>query len=230
MKVTDLTIYAFLDPAGGKRGTIKSTRARSAIIVIGVDQLERIFVLHTWADRAATEKIIEKVFQINAQWRPKRFGCEANAQQSLFAGAISYAGKFKGQALTLYPINQPTKITKEFRIRTILQPIISEGRLFVQTNMHELRTELQSFPVGMTVDLVDALASACTLVPSRPTQRRADEEVDHLQQYLQDSGLSSEEIELSMEDLANGDAQIDTGPVDGNRRYYSRPSHAGIPI
>jgi len=202
VKVSDLSIYAFLDPAGGKRGAIRSTRAKSAIVVIGVDDLERIFVLYTWADRAATEKIVERVFQANARWHPKRFGCEANAQQSLFADSLSYAAKFKGQAIALYPVMQPTKVTKEFRIRTILQPIISEGRLFLQPHMHELRTELQSFPMGTTVDLVDALASVCTLVPSRSTQRRCDEEQDYLQQYLQESGLSEVAIALSLDELA----------------------------
>lgn len=198
MLVRDLERYAFCDPAGGKRGTIQMTRARSAIIVIGVDPLERIFVLHSWADRAPTNILMDKIFAVRDRFHPKVYGCEANSQQSLFVDAVRYFGATTGQALSLVPVNVPTKLTKEFRIRTILQPVISSGRLFVPEDYYELRAEIQSFPLGATVDLVDALASAVSLVPSRPLTMRIEQEKDHLADYLGTAGMTVGEVEQTM--------------------------------
>jgi hypothetical protein len=202
---SDLLVYAFIDPAGGKRQQLKRVRARSAIVVVGADYMERLFVLHTWADRASTPQILEKVFAINERFKPRRFGCEANALQSLFADAIRYIAKERGLRIPLTPVEQPTKITKEFRVRSILQPIIGNGRLFLQPNQHELRTEITAFPTGLTVDLVDALASVAAMVPpisKHALEARAD--ID-LHQYLIDSGLGEDEIALTVADLERED-------------------------
>ncbi len=198
MRVDDLGIYGFVDPAGGKRSTLTMTRARSAIVVIGVDSLERVFVLYCWADRAPTNILVDKIFSVRDRFHPRVYGCEANAQQSLFVDAVRYVGATAGKAISLVPVNQPTKLTKVFRIRTILQPIISSGRLFVPEDSYELRAELQAFPLGATVDLVDALASACSLVPSRPLTMRIEQEKDHLAEYLTTAGMDQGEIEQTM--------------------------------
>lgn len=202
LRIEDLLVYAFLDPAGGKRQqVVKKTRARSAIIVVGADHLQRMFVLYAWAQRASTPEIIEKVFEVQDQFQPRRFGCEANAQQSLFSDALRYVAKTEARALNLVPVVQDTKITKEFRIRSILQPVIANGRLLLQPNQHELRTEILAFPTGMTVDLVDALASAVALVP-RLSRKELDTRADsQLHSYLHDCGLTPEEISLTVADL-----------------------------
>lgn len=189
-----LVKYAFLDPASGKQ-SIKRTRARSAIVVIGVDPWMRVFVLHTWADRASTMTIVEQVFKANEIWKPKLFGCEANAQQSLFAGAIRDQAMHRHIRLPLTPVNQPTKIDKDFRIRSVLQPVLAEGRLFMHPSQHELRVELQSFPMAPTKDLVDALASAISLAPTRPNRRLRDQEVEELAAYLRAIGAPPHVIE-----------------------------------
>ena len=202
----DLLIYAFLDPAGGKRTQIvKKVRARSAIVVVGADYLQRIFVLYTWADRASTPEIIEKVFEVQEHFQSRRFGCEANAQQSLFSDALAYVAKSKAKTLNLVPVVQDTKVTKEFRIRSVLQPVIGNGRLFLQANQHELRTEITAFPTGMTVDIVDALASAVALVP-RITRQELDHRAEgQLEAYLRDSGMSDEQMALTLLQLEQHD-------------------------
>lgn len=211
LSVKDLTLYAFLDPAGGKRHIIKTVRARSAIVVIGVDNIERIYTLYTWADRASTDELLEQIFYVREMYQPSIFGCEANAQQALFATTVNIAARYKGLDVALCPVIQPTKITKEFRIRTILQPIIGTGRLFLQPHQHELRTEITGFPTGRTVDLVDALASACSLVPHRAGPRRQEAEDDNLKRYLADTGMSEPEIEYTLGDLDRG---LGHGPRD----------------
>src|ERR1043166_9797408 len=125
---SDLLVYAFIDPAGGKRQQLKRVRARSAIVVVGADYMERLFVLHTWADRASTPQILEKVFAINERVKPRRFGCEANALQSLFADAIRYIAKERGLRIPLTPVEQPTKITDRKSTR-LNSSHVSESRM-----------------------------------------------------------------------------------------------------
>lgn len=213
IELDDLLVYAFLDPAGNpKKAALKRVRARSAIVVAGTDYLERIFVLYAWADRASTPAILEKIFEVNERFHPRRFGCEANAMQSLFAEAVRYVAKDKGKSLPLVAVQQPTKITKEFRIRSILQPVVGNGRLLLQPNQHELRAEITAFPTGMTVDLVDALASCVALIP-KVTRKELDNRAEtSVRQYLIDSGLNEQEILLTLADLEREDAGMSASP------------------
>jgi len=190
--------YAFLDPASGKKAAdMKRVAARSAIIVLGVDHLGRMFVLHAWADRVATQTLIDKVFQVSEVYKPRRFGIEANAQQGLFVDAARLLGSYQKIPISLTPVEQPTKITKDSRIRESLQVPISEGRIFFAENgQEELINEIIAFPMGQTVDLVDALASCVTMVPMRrATRRRKDANLERLASHLRQQGASPSYIE-----------------------------------
>ena len=204
LNISGLNRYAFLDPASGRQ-TIKRTRARSAIVVIGVDSLNRIFVLETWAERAATTKIIEQVLVLNNRWQPKLFGCESNAQQSLFADVLNDTGKRQviggGRKLPLTAVFQPTKVDKDFRIRSAIQPVIADGRLFVPARLTEMRLEIQAFPMGGTKDLIDALASAIGLVPFRPVKQMRDDEAKALSAYLRKCGTPAWAIEQKLREM-----------------------------
>lgn len=172
-------------------------RARSAIVVVAADWLNRFFVVEAWGKKCPTAELIEKVFEVNATWKPTIFGVEANAMQALFADALAIIGEQRNVMLPLSAIMQSTKIDKLFRIRTILQPTISESRLFVQPEQVDLRNELRAFPLGDTVDLVDALASVINLVPPTPQQRRTDDD-QGLVDYLQRIGASPDQIKARL--------------------------------
>lgn len=189
---------AFCDPASGKREIIRRTRARSAIIVVGADALTRLFVLFAWADRCSTDTLIEKILSTQEQFHPNIFGIEANAMQSLFADAVGREARDKHKTLPLVPVTQPTKIDKDWRIRTTLQPPIGEGRIFIQPTQYELKAEMLSFPMTPTKDLIDALASAVALIPHQGTRRDFDSEAQQLAQYLRDSGAPASYIEQRM--------------------------------
>lgn len=199
LNISEMDRWAFCDPAGNnKRGAegLRKIRARSAIVVVAVDPaLQRIFSIHSWADRCSTDTLVEKLFNVYAQFRPKQFGIEANAMQSLFAAMMLRETRAKGLKVPFVPINQPTKIDKDFRIRTALQKVIADGRLFVPTEQVELLTEIRSFPTGQTKDLVDALASVVAMVPMRTTKARVSEEEESVLRYLRESGAPASVIE-----------------------------------
>jgi hypothetical protein len=139
--------------------------------------------------------MIEKLYAVNETWTPRLIGGEANAMQELFQEAILRDARLRGRSLPLRPIHQPTRVEKDWRIRTILQPVIASGRLFLRPDMAELRTEIAAFPLSPFKDLIDALASAIKLVPPRTTRREDDAEVDKLLAYLRKTGAPPAIIE-----------------------------------
>ena len=186
--------YAFCDPSGGKRA-VKRTKARSAIVVVAQDTLSRFFVLHAWGDAVSTDTLIDTILDVQEKYQPRVSGIEANAMQSLFADALLREARFKGKKVPIRGIHQTTKVNKEFRIRSILQSVIADGRLFTQQHQIDLYNEISSFPTGATCDIVDALASAIALAPPPRTRRQRDGEVDNLASYLRQSGAHPREIE-----------------------------------
>jgi hypothetical protein len=184
----------FLDPAGGKQA-VKGTRARQAIIIVGVDQLTRIFVLYAWAGRLPVSQLYDKIFEVNEDYRPNVFGIEANAMQAFIAEAVHLEAKRRFERLPVADVSQPTRIDKDFRIRSILQPVVGWGRLFLRADQVELQKEIINFPMSPIKDMVDALASAVSLLPARPPDATKHNELDALAKYLRDSGMSPHLIE-----------------------------------
>lgn len=199
IKLADLPDrFGFVDPASSRKdGELKRIKARSAIVVVAPDWLGRIFVLKAWAKRCSTDELIEEMYRSHEQWKLRVLGGEANGLQELFQEAVQRDARQRGRSLPLRPYHQPTRIEKTWRIRTILQPVVGNGRLFLAEGMTELRSELTSFPLSPLVDMVDALASAIKLIPPRLSRGNKDtnEEVDILLDYLRRSGAPMQEIE-----------------------------------
>lgn len=154
------------------------------------DPLGRVFVMHSWAARVSTDKLMDEVFNVADRYAVRTFGVEANALQALFADAIVRDAKLRGKRLPLVPVMQPTHRTKVERVRSTLQPLMGNGRLFVQPHMHELRHEIATFPMNPRADLVDALASACRLLPPPPSRREYDAAREAKLRYLRSVGAS----------------------------------------
>jgi hypothetical protein len=184
---------------------VKRIRARSAIVVVGVDALNRALVLHTWADRCTASVLMERIFTVAELWRPRVFGCEDNAMQALFADLVASRAVERDITLPLIGVTQPTNVDKDWRIRTTLQPVIAEGRLLIQPHQVELRAELTSFPMARLKDLIDALASALKLIRHVPFQKQRDHERESLAKYLRDSGVAPAAIDARMRDY---DAEV----------------------
>lgn len=203
----NLDIYGFLDPAGKKKGSdaLKRVRANAAIAVIGVDHLSRVLVLEAWRGKTSAEATKQKVFELNERWRPKVFGVEANAMQELYADMLILEAQRLHVQINLQAIYQPTNVDKHWRIRSILNPIINHGRLVLQRTQYDLIRELTNFPMSPLVDLVDALASACHMIPPRkqaaiPTT--TGDTATELAKHLRNQGVAPYLIEQRLAQLA----------------------------
>lgn len=203
MIVSDFTdTVAFADPASAK-SPLKSQRARAAIVVVSQDRWRRIFVRAIWAEATTANALTDKIFEINALWRPHPFGCEANAMQILFAESLLREARMRDIRLPLVPVYQPPQQKKAFRIRQALQPVIASGRLFLLAEHGELEHELTSFPQHPRVDLVDALASAVVLLPKRALPQQDADDQAGLRAYLRQSGVPEDTITERVARLAS---------------------------
>lgn len=194
MTVHDFTdTVGFVDPASAK-SVLKSQRARAAIVIVSQDRFRRIFVRACWAEATTANALTDKIFELNAKWRPHPFGCEANAMQILFAESVLREARLRDVNLPLVPVYQPPQQKKAYRIRQALQPLVASGRLFLGAGQQELEHELVSFPQHPRVDLVDALASAVTLLPKRSLPQQDADDRHGLASYLRQSGIPEERI------------------------------------
>ena len=189
--------YMFVDPAGkpkpGER--LKKSRSRQAIIVLNADWLNRIFVHVAWAGRLPTSRFTDKIISTYQRHRPRICGIEANAMQELYADMVIDKAREKLDQVSIYPVYQPTKVEKTWRIRSVLEPVINEGRLFLLDDMQDLEAEIRGFPTAEYKDLVDALASAIKLVPRRGKQKQENMEISEQLRYLRETGAPAHYIE-----------------------------------
>ena len=196
-----LDVFGYSDPASDK-GRLRKVRARQAIVVIAADWLSRIFLLYTWAGRVPTSKYIDKIITVCETFKPRRFGIEANAMQVLFADAVRMEAKRRMKKLPIVAITQPTKVDKDFRIRGDIEPVLNDGRLFIQEKQIEMEAEIRGFPTGMTKDLVDSLSTCIRMVPKRSKRQQRSEEKESLARYLRESGAPSWHIQQRMNELS----------------------------
>lgn len=176
-------------------------RARSAIVVVGVDALNRVYVLDAWADRVGTNEIRRKFVDMCEYWGPKIAAFEDMGQQSLLVDPIRDEAAARGLSIPLAAITPTTKVDKRFRIRATIQPVYGAGRLMINESLIELINEVTSFPMSSTMDLVDALAAAIALVPPTTTAQQQNDEAADLARYLRESGASMDEIEQRMTEI-----------------------------
>lgn len=185
----------FCDPAAGKKLQLKRVRARSAIVGLQQDAMGHIFVRVAWAERCSTDRLVDKIFEFNETYKPRTFGIEANAMQSLFGDMVSREARMRMRRVPILEVHQPTNVDKDWRIRTTLQPVIAEGRLGVLPEHVELRAEIKNFPMTPTKDLIDALASAIKLLPPVHTRVERDTEHERRLSYLRETGAPLSYIE-----------------------------------
>jgi len=185
--------YFFVDPAGEKQA-VKRVASESAYVGLAVDDIGRIFVLEDYAARCSTEQLVDKLYAVNERWAPTRIGIEEVGTQQLFVAMVRRDARITKRPLPIVGIQQSTRQDKDYRIRTILQPILADGRLFILAGAVALRQDIAVFPSSYKKDRIDALASCIRMVPPRRVTRDRDLELEAHLRYLRESGASAEQI------------------------------------
>jgi len=200
-----LEIYAFADLAAGKEARSKKRTARQVIAVGARDWLDRWFFIYIWAGRETASDFKKRILDVQEMHRPRIFGLEANGMQVLYGALVREESKLRsGGRVKMIPVYQPTNVDKDFRIRTGLEPLIAQGRLFILPELTDAWIELRGFPTAQTKDIVDAMETCVRLAPKRPRKVAREAEREQYAEYLRGTRLAPHLIEKKLAEFAVG--------------------------
>jgi phage terminase large subunit-like protein len=148
-----LNIFSLSDPA-----VSQSTEADySVILTVGIDSENNWYVLEIKREKYTTGEYIEELFIVFKKWSPITMSIEVIGQAQGIMESIRNAEESKGIFLPLFEIKARPQITKEMRIRSVLQPRFENKKVYIKREMDELEFELLKFPVAPHDDIIDAL-------------------------------------------------------------------------
>jgi predicted phage terminase large subunit-like protein len=182
----EMVRHMLVDPAISER----STAARTAIVVTGASSDGRKFVLDAWADRCQPFRMFEKIFELQDKWDCEAVGVENVQYQRAIKPFLEAESQRRGRWINVRELKPDVRVKKEGRIRA-LQPYFERGEIFMRREMRELLGEYESFPVGATVDLLDALAYGPFLWDLEEDTRTIAEEEREYNEFRYESGRSA---------------------------------------
>ena len=184
--VESMVRHMLVDPAISER----SSAARSAIVVTGAAPDGRKFVLDIWADRCQPLRMFEQIFAFQDRWDCESVGVESVQYQRAIKPFLEAESQRRGRWINVRELKPDTRVKKEGRIRA-LQPYLERGELFFRREFRELLGEYESFPVGATVDLLDALAYGPFVWDLDEDNRELPEERQEYDRFRYETGRSA---------------------------------------
>lgn len=165
---SDLDVVLTCDPAISE----KSAACRSAIVVMGMSPFSKMFVLDYWVGRQGDPaKLIEKILDLAYFWQPRVIGIESVAFQASMEPYTKREMEIRNVFYPLIMLKPDRNERKQQRIMS-MQPFFRSGQIYIQRGMLELIEEYETFPLGRTCDVLDALAYAIRLLVPQQTSRK----------------------------------------------------------
>lgn len=160
-RLRTLNTYICVDPADSKAATADYT----AILVAGVDEMNNWFVLDYEHEQGMKpQEMIDIVFRYNQIYRPRKIGIEVQGGRGGLMYSFRDEERKRQIRLPIEEIKRDNSQNKEMRIRGVLQPIVEQKRLFLQSGHRALLDELKMFPRSKHDDLLDALADCSQIM------------------------------------------------------------------
>lgn len=196
-----LEVYAFADLGAGKDAKRRNNKrqARQCIVVGARDWLDRWFFPFIWAGKETTSDFKKKILDTQEQFSPRIFGLEANGMQVLFGSLVREEAKIRFGNIKMIPVYQPTNVDKDYRIRTGIEPLILQGRLFLLAESTEAWVEIRGFPTAATKDIIDAIETCIRMAPKRPQRVQNSVEYEQYAKYLRSTRLPANVIVEKLE-------------------------------
>ena len=155
--------FAFVDPAIGQ----KDHNDYTAIVVVSVDPENNWYVRVANRYRLTPSQIVDKLFEIQAEFKCKCIGLEVVAYQEALLYILDEQMRKRGKLLPVKGITRG-KQSKQARIQGLV-PMFEWGRMFLNDNCQDLCEELLTFPRASFDDLSDCVSSLLEVVsPPQP--------------------------------------------------------------
>jgi len=187
----DLYISMTIDPATGEDSAVRKSD-ESAITVCGDDRKTGAkFVLDAWAKRALPSDLMNKIFEMAAEWKPNVVAPEDASYQKTLKWYLKKEQNERGVYFKITPVKPGIK-GKARRIDA-LQPYVRNQQVYFTKGQTKLVRELVNLQVvggkvvGRSPNLADSLAYHVEFWrgKNRPTVR---EDIDFFDAYAGDVG------------------------------------------
>lgn len=173
-----LDIVICCDPAISER----SSAARTAIVVMGMSPYQKMIVLEYWVGRQGDPaRIIQTYLEMAHFWQPRCIGIEMVAFQKSLEPYTMKAMADRNEYWPIVNLKPDRTEKKEQRILS-MQPFFRSGQIYIQRGMSEFIEEYETFPLGRTRDILDAMAYAVRLLTPQQVSKRPglDEQLKRL--------------------------------------------------
>ena len=160
-----LTKYTVVDPITAK-STSSTSKDRGVILIVGVDTASNWYVLdYKLYSRATESEMFEGIFSLCEKHNSKLVGWESVAYQLQGKHNLEEELKRTGREIKVKEL-RPGHTKKDVRIRSLI-PYFERGQILLRPTHGELIMELQRFPHGETVDILDCLAYMLQMIPAK---------------------------------------------------------------
>lgn len=153
----DLDILVSCDPGGFRREMRGAGRARPAVLVTGTTPTDRHLVLEAWSEDVSYDEAADKIIEFAQRYGPRKIIIERAGQQVVFIDLVKKLAK-AGKVNVAFDDYRPTAKDKSQRILG-LEAFFQHNQILLDSGprLLELRTQIQQFPNGVRVDVLDAL-------------------------------------------------------------------------
>lgn len=211
---SNLVLFAMSDPAVSQE--IKSDY--SCILLVGVDSMGNWWVRQTIRSKLSVGEFIGSLFEVYLENRPVSMTLEIIGQAQGLMAPIHDEEERRKVYLPLVEIKSRGTVTKEMRIRSVLQPRFERGQIFIRRDMVELEEEILKFPKGRHDDMVDALTDLEEIAfPADATTEKVNSTGSFFSDQLQAHPKKEKEIDTWGESFENGsDSELPLGFEEGD--------------
>lgn len=152
-KPRNMKVFSCCDPAISQ----STDSDYSSITTVGVDVNDDWYVLEVRRGKWTVGELINELFSVYKRHRPENMTIEVVGQAQGLLNPILKEEERRQEYLPLQEVKARPQVTKETRIRSILQPRFEQGKIYIKRSMDELVDELLNFPKGRHDDIIDAL-------------------------------------------------------------------------
>lgn len=190
VSLSGLRTYIAVDPAFKK----DASASKAAINVSSPLPDGRVIVRESIGIRGGTFALVEKLIDLCRKYEGSlhKIGIESVAQQQSFIDLMNREMRQRGIYKRVEPMPPGSSKSKEARIRSILQPLFAQRRIFLRPNMRGLIEEFRKFPLSQTRDELDAMAYAAEYFWNKGTPEGSNETYDvYFRKYRDDRNSAS---------------------------------------
>ncbi len=156
-QLRDLDILVSCDPGGFRREMRGAGRARPAVVVTGTTPTDRHLVLEAWSEDVSYDEAADKIVEFCQRYNPRKVIMERAGQQVVFIDLVKKLAKQAKVTVAFDDYRTGTKSKPERILK--LEGYFQHNQILMDVGprLVELRNQIQQFPNGFRVDVLDAL-------------------------------------------------------------------------